>query len=107
MRSVTVLQSGGPRPVSPPFICPPRQRRCQAPRRARIRVSRARIVAKIEKTQALDDLEAIVAESDAVMVARGDLGVEMDVARVPAAQKRVIAACSRARVPVITATHMR
>ena len=40
------------------------------------------------------------------MVARGDLGVEMDVARVPAIQKRVIAACHRARVPVITATQM-
>src|SRR5205085_7181716 len=40
------------------------------------------------------------------MVARGDLGVEMDVARVPAIQKRVIAACYRARIPVITATQM-
>jgi pyruvate kinase len=70
------------------------------------RGSRARIVAKIEKPQALDDLDAILAESDAVMVARGDLGVEMDVARVPAAQKRIIAACHRARVPVITATQM-
>src|SRR6476646_10361945 len=40
------------------------------------------------------------------MVARGDLGVEMDVARVPAIQKRVIAACHRAKVPVITATQM-
>src|SRR5439155_3999874 len=70
------------------------------------RGSRARIVAKIEKPQAVDDLEAIVAESDAVMVARGDLGVEMDVAQVPAIQKRVIAACRRARIPVITATQM-
>jgi pyruvate kinase len=67
---------------------------------------KARVVAKIEKPQALDELEAILAESDAVMVARGDLGVEMDVARVPAIQKRVIAACHRARVPVITATQM-
>ena len=70
------------------------------------RGSRARIVAKIEKPQALEDLDAIIAESDAVMVARGDLGVEMDVARVPAIQKQVIAACNRARVPVITATQM-
>jgi pyruvate kinase len=66
----------------------------------------ARIVAKIEKPQAVENLDAIIAVSDAVMVARGDLGVEMDVARVPAIQKRVIAACHRARVPVITATQM-
>ena len=66
----------------------------------------ARIVAKIEKPQAVDDLEAILAVTDAVMVARGDLGVEMDVAVVPAIQKRIIAACARARVPVITATQM-
>lgn len=70
------------------------------------RGSRARIVAKIEKPQALDDLDAIIAETDAVMVARGDLGVEVDVARVPAIQKRIIAACHRAGVPVITATQM-
>ncbi|WP_435020629.1 pyruvate kinase [Tundrisphaera sp. TA3] len=66
----------------------------------------ARIVSKIEKPEAVADLDAIVAASDAVMVARGDLGVEMDVARVPAIQKRIIAACHRARVPVITATQM-
>ncbi len=70
------------------------------------RGSRARIVAKIEKPEAVADLDAIVAGADAVMVARGDLGVEMDVAEVPAIQKRVIAACNRARVPVITATQM-
>ncbi len=66
----------------------------------------ARIVAKVEKPQAVDDLDAIVATADAVMVARGDLGVEMDVARVPAIQKRIIAACHRARIPAITATQM-
>ena len=66
----------------------------------------ARIVAKIEKPQAVDDLDAIIAASDAVMVARGDLGVELDVARVPAIQKRIIVACHRARLPVITATQM-
>ncbi|WP_422928385.1 pyruvate kinase [Singulisphaera sp. PoT] len=70
------------------------------------RGSRARIVSKIEKPQAVDQLDAIIEQSDAVMVARGDLGVEMDVARVPAIQKRIIAACNRARVPVITATQM-
>ncbi len=67
---------------------------------------RARIVAKIEKPQAVANLEAIVAEADAVMVARGDLGVEMDVSKVPAVQKQIIAACHKARVPVITATQM-
>ena len=67
---------------------------------------RARIIAKIEKPQALANLDAIVAEADAVMVARGDLGVELDVIRVPAIQKQIIDACHRARVPVITATQM-
>ena len=66
----------------------------------------ARVLAKIEKPQALEDLDAILAAADAVMVARGDLGVELDVARVPAIQKRIIAAARRARVPVIVATQM-
>jgi pyruvate kinase len=66
----------------------------------------ARIVAKIEKPQAVANLEPIIAETDAVMVARGDLGVEIDVAKVPAFQKQIIDACHRARVPVITATQM-
>jgi pyruvate kinase len=70
------------------------------------RGSSARIIAKIEKPQALANLDAIVAEADAVMVARGDLGVELDVVRVPAIQKQIIDACHRARVPVITATQM-
>ena len=70
------------------------------------RGSRARIIAKIEKPQALANLDAIIAEADAVMVARGDLGVELDVFRVPAIQKQIIDACHRARVPVITATQM-
>ena len=66
----------------------------------------ARIVVKIEKPQAVQRLEEIVAITDAVMVARGDLGVEMDVQRVPAIQKRVIALCNQAHRPVITATQM-
>jgi pyruvate kinase len=66
----------------------------------------ARIVVKIEKRQAVDDLDAIVAETDAVMVARGDLGVEVAVHRVPAIQKRIIASCNQAHRPVITATQM-
>jgi pyruvate kinase len=70
------------------------------------RGSRARIVAKIEKPQAVANLEDIVAEADAVMVARGDLGVEMEVSKVPAVQKQIIATCHKARIPVITATQM-
>jgi pyruvate kinase len=66
----------------------------------------ARIIAKIEKPQAVDNLHAIVALADAVMIARGDLGVELDVTRVPEIQKRIIEVCRRARTPVITATQM-
>ena len=61
---------------------------------------------KIEKPQAVQRLEEIVAVTDAVMVARGDLGVETDVHRVPAIQKRVIALCNQSHRPVITATQM-
>jgi len=66
----------------------------------------AKIVVKIEKPQAVERLEEIVAVTDAVMVASGDLGVELDVHRVPAIQKRVIALCNRSHRPVITATQM-
>ncbi len=68
--------------------------------------SRARIIAKIEKPEALENLHAIVWEADGVMVARGDLGVEIDVARMPMAQKRIIQTCNRLQKPVITATQM-
>jgi pyruvate kinase len=70
------------------------------------RGSRARIIAKIEKPQAVANLDAIVAVADALMVARGDLGVELDATCVPAIQKRIIDVCHHARVPVITATQM-
>ena len=66
----------------------------------------ARIVVKIEKPQAVQHLEEIIAVTDCVMVARGDLGVEMDVQRVPAIQKRIISLCNQAHRPVITATQM-
>ncbi len=64
------------------------------------------IVAKIEKPEALDDLETIVRVADAVMVARGDLGVETAPEQVPAVQKRIIHLCNRLSKPVITATQM-
>jgi pyruvate kinase len=67
---------------------------------------RAWIVAKIEKPQALDQLEAIIALSDAVMVARGDLGVELPPEEVPLAQKRIIRASRELGKPVIVATQM-
>jgi pyruvate kinase len=65
-----------------------------------------RVVVKIEKPQAIQHLEGIVAAADAVMVARGDLGVEMPLQQVPAIQKRIIALCNRTHRPVITATQM-
>jgi pyruvate kinase len=68
--------------------------------------SHAHVIAKIEKAEAVEALEAILGEADAVMVARGDLGVEIGTAIVPLIQKQIIlAALERAR-PVITATQM-
>jgi len=66
----------------------------------------AQVVAKIEKPEAIDQLEEIVAATDAVMVARGDLGVEIDIAQVPVVQKRIISLCHRLHKPVIVATQM-
>lgn len=64
------------------------------------------IIAKIEKPQALDDLDNILLEADFVMIARGDLGVEMDLAEVAVHQKNIIARCREHGVPVIVATQM-
>lgn len=64
------------------------------------------IVAKIERTEALDHLAEIILESDAIMVARGDLGVEIGAAEVPAIQKRIIGEARRLDKVVITATQM-
>lgn len=67
---------------------------------------KAACLAKIEKPQALNDLEAILDYSDGVMVARGDLGVELDPEEVPVAQKAIIRAARHRGVPVIVATQM-
>lgn len=68
--------------------------------------SSAHVVAKIEKREALEHLDAIVTAADAVMVARGDLGVEIDIAETPVAQKHIISTCRHFRRPVIVATQM-
>ena len=67
---------------------------------------RALIVSKLEKPSAVERLEEIVALSDAVMVARGDLGVELPAERVPSIQKRIVRCCRRLGKPVIVATQM-
>jgi pyruvate kinase len=68
--------------------------------------STALVIAKIEKAEALDELDAIVSASDAVMVARGDLGVEIGPAAVPLVQKRIILCSLEHGKPAITATQM-
>ncbi len=74
---------------------------------ARARVGgRAWIMAKLEKPSAIEDLDAIVAEADGVMVARGDLGVELAPERVPVLQRRIVRACRAAGKPVVVATQM-
>jgi pyruvate kinase len=68
--------------------------------------SPAKIVAKIEMIEALENLEEIIRLSDVVMVARGDLAVEIGQSRLPSAQKRIISLCNELGKPVITATQM-
>ncbi len=64
------------------------------------------VLAKLEKPQAIANLEPIIDECDAIMVARGDLGVELSPEKVPLIQKRIIQLCNQKGVPVITATQM-
>ena len=64
------------------------------------------VIAKLEKPQAIENLDAILRAADAVMIARGDLGVEMSPERVPVVQKMIIARARELRRPVITATQM-
>jgi pyruvate kinase len=70
------------------------------------RDSNAQVIAKIEKPEALVKLDEIVEATDGVMVARGDLGVEIDVAETAVAQKRIIRTCKEKMKPVIVATQM-
>jgi len=67
---------------------------------------KAPVIAKLEKLEAIHNLDEILEVADAVMVARGDLGVELRLGELPAVQKDVIARANRAGVPVITATEM-
>jgi pyruvate kinase len=68
--------------------------------------STSRIVAKIEKPEALENIDAIIDATDAVMVARGDLGVEILMEEVPMVQKMLVEKCNKAAKPVIVATQM-
>src|SRR5688572_18388645 len=72
----------------------------------RNKISDIHLVSKIEKPQAIDDIDNIIDVSDGLMVARGDLGVEMDVALVPIMQKDIIRRCQATGKPVIVATQM-
>lgn len=67
---------------------------------------RAWIISKLEKPSAIDELDDIIKESDGIMVARGDLGVECPIQTVPVLQKRIVKACRKYARPVIVATQM-
>lgn len=66
----------------------------------------AKVIAKIEKPEAIDNIDAIIAATDGVMVARGDLGVEMPLEEVPMLQKMIVRKCRASSKPVIVATQM-
>ena len=64
------------------------------------------IIAKIEKPEAVENIDKIVAQCDGLMVARGDLGVEVPAEQVPLIQKQLVLRAKKARIPVIIATQM-
>ena len=67
---------------------------------------RTRVISKIEKPEAIENIDAIIANTDALMVARGDLGVEIPMAEVPLVQKMLVRKAKEAKIPVIIATQM-
>ncbi|GIV57422.1 MAG: pyruvate kinase [Bacteroidetes bacterium] len=75
-------------------------------RRVRESGRRVGVIAKIEKPEAVERIDQILAKADGIMVARGDLGIEMRLSKVPGAQKRIIKKCLAAAKPSITATQM-
>ncbi|MGH2352915.1 MAG: pyruvate kinase, partial [Chloroflexota bacterium] len=81
-------------------------RRADDVRSLRRHVGATAIIAKIERPEALDEIDAILAEADGLMVARGDLGVEIPLEQIPAIQRRLLVAANRAGKPSITATQM-
>jgi len=74
--------------------------------KAKLSKAKIPIIAKIEKPEALDNIESIIKHSDGIMVARGDLGIEIESQEVPLIQKKLVYLSKKARIPVIIATQM-
>lgn len=72
----------------------------------RLKNGKSKVIAKIEKPEALEDIDAIIEASDGIMVARGDMGVEIPMEDVPTWQKRIVKKCNLAAKPVIVATQV-